>query len=894
MTAAKLAGGPVGCPRKLEDAAFQRPARARFHYTEISYRGEFLMRRFLTAFACTAATLGAMTSKTNLREGWAIQSSAEVRETGAALSAPGFLPRGWYDTAVPSTVFSALVAAKKYPDPYFGMNLRSVPGVSYNVGFNFSNAPMPEDSPFRKPWWYRTEFKLPADYRGRIVWLGFDGLNFRANVWLNGKQVAASNKLAGAWRLFELDVTAAAKPGEANALAIEIFPPEPGDLAITFVDWNPLPPDKLMGLWRDVWIAATGPVVIRYPSVATHLVSDGAEVTVRAEVTNATGAPVTGVLKGSIERQQYSQPVELAAHETKVVHFRDKAARPRLWWPAQVGPQNLYPLDLQFEIAGKTSDAAHIDFGIREVTSEITDGHRLFRINGKNILIRGAGYTFDMLLRSSPERQEAELRYVRDMNLNAVRFEGKMEDEHFLELCDRMGIMVLAGWCCCDHWEKWKDWDAEDETIAADSLRDQLRRLARHPSVFDWLYGSDNPPPEKIEKLYLGVIKEVEWPNPYQSSATAKKTPAGETGVKMSGPYEYVAPSYWLLDTKAGGADGFNTETSPGPSPPPIESLRRMLPADNLWPINAAWDYHAGGGQFKNIKVFTEALDKRYGPSKSAEEFARKAQVMAYEGHRAMFEAYGQNKYTSTGVIQWMLNNAWPGMIWHLYDWYLRPGGSYFGAKKACEPLHVQYSYDDRSIVVVNSYYTESANMKVVVEALNFDMSVKFARDVKVDVKPDSAMRVLTLPEIDGLSPVWFLSLKLEDPSDDVVSENFYWFSTKPETLDWEKGNWYMTPTKTFADYTPLQTLPPVKLKVETASRSGATTVTVTNPGKSLAFAVRLKLSRDTDGEEVLPVLWEDNYFSLLPGQSRQITATYQAKDLGTPKATVTAEAWNQ
>src|SRR5258708_1656184 len=178
-----------------------------------------------------------------------------------------------------------------------------------------------------------------------------------------------------------------------------------------------------------------------------------------------------------------------------------------------------------------------------------------------------------------------------------------------------------------------------------------------------------------------------------------------------------------------------------------------MLPAGKLWPINPAWDYHAGGGEFKNIKVFTEALDKRYGRSKSAEEYARKSQVMAYEGERAMFEAYGRNKYTATGVIQWMLNNAWPGMIWHLYDWYLRPGGGYFGAKKACEPLHVQYSYDDRSVVVVNSYYQEFANMKVVAEVFNFDMSVKFSRDAKVNAAPDSAARVFTLPEIAGLSP---------------------------------------------------------------------------------------------------------------------------------------------
>ena len=255
-----------------------------------------------------------------------------------------------------------------------------------------------------------------------------------------------------------------------------------------------------------------------------------------------------------------------------------------------------------------------------------------------------------------------------------------------------------------------------------------------------------------------------------------------------------------------------------------------------------------------------------------------------------MFEAFGRNKYTSTGVIQWMLNNAWPGMIWHLYDWYLRPGGSYFGAKKACEPLHVQYSYDDRSIVVVNSFYEPFANMKVVATAYNLDMSVKFSREVKMNAEPDSSTRVFTLPEIAGLSGTWFLSLKLEDPSDDTVSENFYWFSTTPETLQWDKGTWYTTPTKTFADYTALETLPPVTLKVASRSTDHSTIVTVANPSKSLAFAVHLKVTKDKDGEEVLPVLWEDNYFPLLPGQTRQITATYQPLQART---VVEIDGWN-
>ena len=341
--------------------------------------------------------------------------------------------------------------------------------------------------------------------------------------------------------------------------------------------------------------------------------------------------------------------------------------------------------------------------------------------------------------------------------------------------------------------------------------------------------------------MYLDVIKEVEWPNPYQSSATAKKTPAGDTGVKMTGPYEYVAPAYWTLDTARGGAHGFNTETSPGPAPVPMESLRRMLPAEHLWPIDAWWNYHAGGGQFKDLHVFTEALTARYGAADSAQAYTRKAQMMAYEGERAMFEAYGRNKYTSTGVIQWMLNNAWPGLIWHLYDWYLRPGGSYFGAKKACEPLHVQYSYDDRSVVVVNSYYQPFANMKAVARVLNLDMTEKFQRTAQVDLGEDSSTRVMVLPEIEGLSETYFVSLELQDPSERPISQNLYWLSTKPETLDWEKSNWYVTPTKTFADFTALNSLPPVELKVTATKAADGSTVRVTNTGKAIAFGVHLE-----------------------------------------------------
>ena len=253
-----------------------------------------------------------------------------------------------------------------------------------------------------------------------------------------------------------------------------------------------------------------------------------------------------------------------------------------------------------------------------------------------------------------------------------------------------------------------------------------------------WLNGSDNPPPPDVEQTYLKVEKELLWPNPVVSSATAKLAGfSGESGVKMTGPYEYVAPSYWQTDKTdsarqcnqggCGGAYGFNTETSMGPAVPPIESIRAMVGKDHLWPIDDTWNYHAGGGAFKDLHVFTDALNARFGPATSAEDYAVKAQLQTYEGVRAMYEAYSRNKYTSTGVIQWMLNNAWPSMIWHLYDFYLRPGGGYFGAKKAMESLHPVYGYDDHSIWLVSSQYEDAKGLKLATQVLNLDMSEKYS-----------------------------------------------------------------------------------------------------------------------------------------------------------------------
>ena len=883
----------------------------------------FLLTSFLIAQEkpVAAPARHATENKMELHEGWTLQTSAKVEAKGEVISTTQFSPKGWHEVTVPTTVVAALVKDKTLPEPFSGMNLRNYPGMNYPVGANFSNIAMAPDSPYAVSWWYRKQFAVPAAYKGKTIWLKFNGINYRANIWLNGKQIAKSDDVAGAWRTYEFNITGAAKPGAENVLAVQAFSPTEHDLAITFVDWNPAPPDKNMGLWRDVYLTTSGPVALRYPTVVSKLnppANDMAQLTVTAQVKNGTDQSVKGKLKGSIENVIFEQDVELGPNETKDVTFTpDKYSQlvfsdARLWWPVQMGKPNLYPLTMQFEVGGALSDQSHTEFGIREITSEVNSvGGRAFHINGKNILIRGGGWTPDMMLRETSQRLHDEFRYVEDMGLNTIRLEGKLETQEFFDLADRHGILIMAGWCCCDFWERWPKWKPEDFEIAKQSLRDQIYRLRMHPSLVMWLNGSDNPPPPDVEQMYLAIEKDLLWPNPTVSSATGKKTSVtGDSGMKMSGPYEYVAPNYWEVDTPegqpgrrlcnpggCGGGYGFNSETSMGPAVPPIESIKTMVGKDHLWPIDDVWNFHAGGGEFKTINVFSEALANRYGKSDNVEDFAIKSQMQTYEGVRAMYEAYSRNKYQSTGVIQWMLNNAWPSMIWHLYDYYMRPGGGYFGAKRAMEALHPIYGYDDHSIWLVSSQYEEAKGLTLTTKIYNLDASEKFTQDNHLDAGADSTAKIFTLPDVSGLSPTYFLLLQLKDSSGKLIGSNFYWLSTKPETLDWAKTTWWMTPTSSYADFTAMSQLPKVKVSVtdrtERKGEEAMTRVTVTNPSKSLAFFVRLKVTKGAKGEEILPVLWSDNYISLLPGEKRELTATYRTNELGAAKPVVEVSGWN-
>jgi exo-1,4-beta-D-glucosaminidase len=863
---------------------------------------------FLLALGSLAAPASPPESHISLHGTWQLQSSCVDKSSAESISTLGFSSKDWHKAEVPGTVVGALVTDKTLPDPDYGMNLKSFPGVSLGGEEPFSNRDMPPDSPYRCSFWFRTEFPTPAALVNKTAWLHFLGINYRANIWLNGKKVADRADVAGAYRYYEFRVNSLLNKSGKNALAVEVFAPEKNDLGLTWVDWNPTPPDKDMGIWREVFLSGSGEVALRAPFVSSKLDSDykSAALTLSAELRNTTDHPLKAVLHADVDGKHLSQPVELAANESKIARFSPdqfaqlKLANPHLWWPYQMGEPYLYTAKFHVEVGKELSDSAATTFGIREVTSELAEkGGRLFKVNGKRVLIRGAAWAPDLLLRWSSRKLDADLNYVKHMGLNSIRLEGKTDRDEFFDKTDRMGLLVMPGWICCDMWEHWSDWTPDTKKIAAASLTDQITRLRNHPSVFVWLYGSDNPPPPDIENMYLGILKDLEWPNPSVSSASeAPTTVTGKSGVKMTGPYEYVPPMYWLTDTQAGGAYGYNTETSPGPAIPTKQSLAKFIPKDHLWPIDEYWNFHAGGERFTTVNVFTEALNKRYGAATTLDDYERKAQAMAYDNERSMFEAYARNKYVSTGVIQWMLNNAWPSLIWHLYDYYLVPGGGYFGTKKAQEIVHVQYSYDDNSIAVINGTYEPIKGVKVSAKLYNIDAKEAASNDATLDLPPDSAIKALDLPKPDALSTTYFLKLQLHDSSGKLLSDNFYWLSTKPDTMDWaaRKDTAY-TPQKDFGDLTGLNSLPEIRLDVKAQARreagKGTVQLKIKNPAGSVAFQIHPRLTKGKDGDDLVPIFWDDNYFSLLPGEEKTVSVTFDASDLDGKEPVLELDGFN-
>jgi len=573
---------------------------------------------------------------------------------------------------------------------------------------------------------------------------------------------------------------------------------------------------------------------------------------------------------------------------------------PKLWWPVNLGDPNLYSLRMTVEAGGSVSDVREVTFGIREVGDYINEeGHRGYLVNGKKVQIMGGGWVDDLFLDDDVRRIEAQVRYARHMNLNTIRLEGFWGSGQTLyDLADRYGILLMAGWSC--QWE-WEDYlgkpvddfggikTAEEMRLISESLGDQVAWLRNHPSVFLWVLGSDMLPRPELEKSYYRVLEEADPTRPVLAACSLRTSEvSGSTGVKMNGPYDYVTPNYWYEDTELGGAFGFNTETGPGPQPPPLESIKRMIPEEDLWPIGEMWNYHCGRKDFSTMDRYLDAFRNRYGDTGSVEEFAEWAQVANYEAMRPMFEAFRVNRDRATGVIQWMLNSAWPETFWQLYDWYLMPNGAFYGTRVALQPVSLVYHYGDGGIYGVNDTLTARQSLTAEIRILDADSRERFKTEITTNLAELSTRKVFDLPALEGLTTTYFLDLRLSDAQSRVLARNFYWLSTRKDVLDLENSLWFVTPNKKFADLRLLRRLPEASVQADADfSETGGTyrvKATLRNVSDKLAFFIELRVVGDSSGNSILPIFWEDNYISLLPGEEREIEAHFSASDLGGEK----------
>eukprot|EP01114_Cavostelium_apophysatum_P018472 TRINITY_DN5716_c0_g1_i1.p1 TRINITY_DN5716_c0_g1~~TRINITY_DN5716_c0_g1_i1.p1 ORF type:complete len:872 (-),score=202.83 TRINITY_DN5716_c0_g1_i1:1-2616(-) len=857
-----------------------------------------------TRLALAILFFGTVCALENSLDNWRLESSSNLQGIGGnAISLSDYDDSQWLPVQVPCTVMACLLQNKVYTGLYFGMNMASVNTTQFDI-----------------PWWYRTEFQASSSDSTKTFLLDFRGINYKANIFVNGALIANESTAIGTFRYFEFDITSQIIFGQNNALAVEIIRPidlalpdnnNSTDLAITFVDWTVYPQDSNMGLWRSVHLKVVdAQASMAYPVVVTTVLSEDysfAELMVMIEVTNHGEQEITGALTVNLLGDSLTQKFYLEGNQRSQIIFNAEeyplldVKNPVLWWPWQMGEPNMHNITFQLQVGSTISQTHQTKFGIRQANSFIDQNtYRRFTVNNQLILVRGGGYSPDLFLRSTHDWHKQHFVYMRDMNLNAIRLEGKMENDDFFDLADEMGMLVLPGWCCCDAWQHWDVWGPAQYDISRESLRSQVKRLRIHPSILTFLYSSDELPPEEVELNYLPVFDEEYWPASTVASASEYTSNiSGDTGVKMTGPYSWVPPNYWLEDNGTyglGGAYGFFTEGGPGENPLTYESLVRTLDEEYLWPINEQWNYHCANpiGMFRNLDHFIPPLYARYGNATSAVDFSEKSQVAAYEGHRAFFEGYSRNKYLSTGLIQWMQNNAWPQMLWHLYDYYMNPGGSYFGTKKACEPLHIMYSYNDSSIWVINSLYETTQPFKAIAQAYNIpDNSLIHETSMKVaSVGPDSATNLFTLPTFTNTSEAYFLRLQIVQ-DDNIISNNVYWLSVQPDVLDWNASTWYRTPCSSFADFTSLQKLPAVDVKASLVTATSTTaSVAVSNPSDTtVAFFIRLRLA--VNGTDILPILWEDNYFSLWPGESIDVQATYELNEASPNDIELITEVWN-
>ena len=794
---------------------------------------------------------------------WRLQRDSLVDADGAALSEPRFHDKDWVVATVPGTVLSSYWNAGALPDPNYG-----------------NNQLMISDSFFYADFWYRTEFTAPRIASGRRLWLNFDGINWKAEAYLNGEKLG---RIEGAFMRGRFDVTGHIRPGGINALAVRIEKnATPGSVkqktfenaglnggalgadnptyhASIGWDWIPTVRGRNIGIWNDVYLTTSGPVTIENPFVRTTLPLPGtshADLRVEVSLNNHESRPVSGTLRGRFGKVDFAQPVTIEAASISTVvldpstHPPLRLQKPKLWWPAGYGEPSLYDVELQFDAAGRLSDAKSFRAGVRQFTYSEEGGALRIWINGRRFVSRGGNWGFpETNLRYRRREYDIAVRYHRDLNFTMIRnWVGQTGDDEFYEACDRHGIAV------------WQDFwlanptdgpNPEDKDLFLRNVRDSVLRIRNHPSLGLYCGRNEGNPPKTIDRGIRKTLAELQPEIHYIPHSSSG-------GVSGHGPYSARPPEYYFQHR---ATPRLHSEMGM-PNIVDINSLRRMMPEPALWPQGLVWglhDFNLSGAQ--RLSAFQAMLDRNYGGADNAADWVALAQFINYSGYRAMFEAQGRKRM---GLLLWMSHPCWPSFAWQTYDYYFDHTAAYYGSRKGCEPIHIQWNPTTDNIEVVNYSAGNLPGLTARVELLNMDGSVMWKKKAVLDSPEDSMLAPVRMEYPAGLTPVHFIRLRLtRGPR--TMSENFYWRGTK-------KG-----------DYRALRNLPKVKLdattRVERRGSQWILTTALHNTSSRPALMVRLATVRAKSGDGILPALYSDNYIALMPGERRTVRTELENAD---------------
>jgi mannosylglycoprotein endo-beta-mannosidase len=849
---------------------------------------------------------------------WSMAQVEKVSASGAKISQFGFNAGAWSPALVPGTVLNSLVANKVYPEPYYGLN---------NV---YDRGVIPDISKVGNPfytYWFRTQFIVPTAFRGRRVWMQFDGINYRAEFWVNGRNLGT---MAGMFNRGLFDVTDAIKVGQPNVLAVLVKPIDkpngfqPKSSKPTAVGenrngadgtigqyttmlmtagWDFTFPDGIRdrntGIWRNVKLFSTGPVTLRNPFVKSTLPLpdlSSSRQQISVEVTNATKVHQKGVLTATVKQAGIAirKLVELQPGETKVVTLTPEefsplvVKNPRLWWPFNKGEQYLYNLTLQFSVDGKQSDQINTRFGIRDIRSDTNtpDKSRLFYVNGKRLFLHGGNWIPEAMLRNSPERMAAELRYTRQAGVNFLRFwaGGITESDQFFDLCDQLGILVST--------EFWQSGDTQlpaDKELYRANVVDTIKRIRPHASLA--YYISANERAENSIVPIKDVLDQLDDTRGYQAGSEI-------AGIHDGSPYKTVNPMFHYEDTaspRGSRVYGLNPEYG-GPILPTIDALREMIDEKDLWPINKPmWDYLDGGGFHEMTTEYFKAV-QQYGPSTNIEDYAWKAQMFGALSYRSIWEVWNANRLDygdrfASGLWFWYLNSPNRQVAGRMWDWSLEPTAALYFSQDAHEPVHVQFDFIKNTVSVNNELVRAFPGHKLTARIFNMDMTEAFRTVVPIDIPADRLMKdvlKVTLPA--NLSPVHFIRLDITDRAGKPVADTFYWRSNRA----YKPGRTMTGPQ--YEGFEDLNKLPTVELqsKVRQSRRDNKnfTTVNVSNPSKGLAFMVWLRLQDAATGKPIRPAFYADNFLSLLPGESREVEIEYDGA-INASQTKLIVDGWN-